>query len=206
MRSSKVLSIAIAATLAFVASSQANAMIVNIDAKTGVDVTLAPGRYLVQWIGVANGGAYDAYNANCPTGACTSGWSTGFIETDTPFDPNGTINIYNFGSTYSSAATALNAIKTAASFSHGHFDFVGGVRGPFVLDAPIAQPWLLDIQLGAGSSHLSVIDPDRDLSNNFGGVSFSVVAVPEPSVWAMTIFGLGALGARLRHRRRSVTA
>ena len=39
-----------------------------------------------------------------------------------------------------------------------------------------------------------------------GGGTLSVAALPEPSVWAMMILGLGAVGVGLRNRKRATPA
>lgn len=209
MRMIKMLSAAAAAgVLALGAATAANATIVNIDAKTtGVDVTLAPGQYLIQWVGIAGGGAFDGYNPSCASGECTSGWSDAFAGTDVPFDPNGSIDFFNLSPPggFSSAGAALSAVQSAAAISHGEVDLTSGVPGPFTLLAPIPQPWILTT--AGGTFHLFAPDNgDKNLDNNFGGVSLSFTAVPEPATWGLMLLGFGGLGAMLRNRRKATGA
>lgn len=205
MRMIKMLSAAGAAgVLALGAATAANATIVNIDAKTtGVDLTLAPGEYLIQWVGVAGGGAFDGYNANCPSGQCASGWSDAFAAVDDPSDPNKAIDFFNLSPGFSSASAALSAVQSAPAISHGEIDFTAGNPGPFTLLAPIPQPWIVN---GGGTVHLFVPDGDQNLANNFGGVSLSITPVPEPATWGLLLLGFGGLGAMLRKRRKPVGA
>lgn len=45
---------------------------------------------------------------------------------------------------------------------------------------------------------------DSNNGDNFGSITFSISAVPEPATWAMMILGMGAVGGAMRVRRRSV--
>lgn len=44
---------------------------------------------------------------------------------------------------------------------------------------------------------------DQPTSDNHGGVSLSVVAVPEPATWAMLIAGFGMIGLLVTRRRKA---
>lgn len=44
---------------------------------------------------------------------------------------------------------------------------------------------------------------DDFLSDNSGGISLSIAAVPEPASWAMMVSGFGLLGAALRRQRKT---
>jgi len=206
MRMMKLLSAAAAAgVLMLGAATAANATIINIDAKTtGVDLTLAPGEYLVQWVGVAGGGDFDAFNANCPTGECSSGWSDAFGAFEPPLGPNDSIDFFNLTAGFSSASAALNAVQSAPAISHGVLDRIGGNQVGFTFLAPIPQPWRL-ITSG-GTTHLFTPDGDGDLANNFGGVSLEITPVPEPATWGLMLLGFGGLGAMLRKRRKPENA
>jgi hypothetical protein len=182
------------------AASASNATIYNISATSsaGVDVTLAAGTYQVSWVGVAGGGLYNAWNGNCVSGDCTSGWVENFSSVGLPFDPNDfTLDIFGVGPPQASALGALQAIQSAASINNGSIDFLGGVAGVFQPSAPIPQPWI--VNTGGGSIRLRAGDGTPD--NNFGGVSLSIVAVPEPATWAMLLTGFAFAGAALRRRR-----
>jgi len=204
----KLLSAAAAAgVLALGVATAANATIINIDAKTtGVDVTLAPGQYLLQWVGVAGGGAFDGFNSACPTGECSSGWSDTFGAFDLPLGPNDSIDFFNLSPGYASAAAALSAVQSAPMISHGELARLNGFPNGFTLLAPIPQP--LTFTSSGGTFHLFAPDlaQDNDLTNNFGGVSLSITAVPEPATWGLMLLGFGGLGAMLRKRRKPVVA
>jgi hypothetical protein len=181
-------------------ASTSNATIYNISATSGVglDVTLDPGQYLLRWVGVADGGLYDAWNGNCPTGACDGGWTNSFNAVDLPVTGGDfTLELFGNGPAHNSALASLSAIQSAASINHGQIEFTGGVAGAFTSLAPIAQPWIVD---GGGSFRLLV--GDGSPGNNFGGVSLSLTSVPEPAAWAMMLVGFGGLGAALRRQRR----
>jgi hypothetical protein len=46
---------------------------------------------------------------------------------------------------------------------------------------------------------------DDNLSDNSGGVSLSVAAVPEPAAWMMMIVGIGAIGGLMRRKRTTAS-
>ncbi len=41
---------------------------------------------------------------------------------------------------------------------------------------------------------------DSNSGDNFGSITFSIAAVPEPATWALMILGFGAVGAAMRRR------
>ena len=47
---------------------------------------------------------------------------------------------------------------------------------------------------------------DDALSDNVGGVSLSIAAVPEPATWAFLLLGFGAIGGAMRSSRRRTLA
>ena len=182
------------------AASAANATIYNISAQnSGIDITLAEGDYLVSWVGIAGGGLYDAWNINCPTGNCVGGWSNAFSSRDPvlPADGNFDVDVYGNGPFQASALASLQAIQSAATIAHVEIGFTNfSVTSSTPLPA-IAQPWI--VHLGGDTFHLSA--GDGSPADNFGGVSLSITAVPEPASWMTMIGGFGLAGAALRRRR-----
>jgi hypothetical protein len=182
------------------AASAASATIYNISAQnSGVDVTLDAGQYVISWVGTADGGLYNAWNGNCPTGDCVGGWSDSFSATDAPIpaDGNFDVDVFGAGPTQSSALASLLAIQSAATITHGGIQFTNFVAGAFTPLPGIPQPWIA--QVDGGTIHLAAGDGTRE--NNFGGVSLRITAVPEPATWMIMIGGFGLVGVALRRRR-----
>lgn len=60
----------------------------------------------------------------------------------------------------------------------------------------------------AGTGNLTLYYWDSNSGDNFGDISFDVIAgaagaVPEPATWAMMILGMGAVGGSMRRRTRA---
>lgn len=58
----------------------------------------------------------------------------------------------------------------------------------------------------AAPSNVKFFILDDFLSDNSGGISLSIAAVPEPATWAMMIIGFGTIGFAARRRRTAVHA
>ena len=82
----------------------------------------------------------------------------------------------------------------------GSYNFGGGGRG-----APGGGP------AGGGYSYVTgtardpfgITGSNRNVYEVNGYVSINLVAIPEPSTWAMMLAGFGALGAMLLRRKRN---
>src|SRR5687767_1693993 len=76
----KTLSLTALLGAALGAAAPAGAAIIDISATApgSVSFMLDPGVWTIEWIGVADGGAYDAWNPDCPGGACDSGWTNAY--------------------------------------------------------------------------------------------------------------------------------
>ncbi|HEV7384299.1 MAG TPA: PEPxxWA-CTERM sorting domain-containing protein [Phenylobacterium sp.] len=189
---------AVACALGF--SSAADAAIINLDSTSsvGVDFVFAPGTYKIEFIGTADGGAYNGWNSSCPAGVCpATGWREVFN-----IDVNGQPDIEVFsipGPTFSSALAALAAFQAAPFILDTTLTLVGGSYIATGTDF-IPQPWIVSPPVPTPVTFF-LRDLTRD--DNVGGVSLRITAVPEPSTWAMMLLGFGGLGAALRSRRKS---
>jgi hypothetical protein len=201
---------ALAALSTMAAAGAAGATIYNIDAtsSTGVTTPLVAGhKYLVQYVGKAEGGDYDAANFSCASGSCATGWTNALLQFD-PSDPPSDFDIeidvvkgaallpaFSFMN-FSSAADSLAAYKQGVwTFN---IEVVGGVGKPITFDGFTSLPAIFTPE--SDSARWVVFDPDGNRENNFGGVSLSISEVPEPANWALMVLGLGALGAVTRRR------
>lgn len=196
------------ASLALLGAGQAGAAIYNIAATdaVGTALTLSPGSYRVEFIGIADGGAYDSANVLCAAGDCTTGWTNGFSTRDSNFAgafmPGGSTTVDLFrvggiGSSYASSLASLTAYK-AGPVDHYGVDIIAGMIGTPVLFETLPSPFY--VSADAETYRLVVTDLDNTRTNNQGGVSLRITAVPEPGTWALMIGGFGLAGVALRRR------
>ncbi len=202
--------ISAAALAAALGSAPANAVIVNIAANddVGVEVSVAPGVYLLKWIGIADGGLYDAAGGVALIPGGPTGFSNAFVSRGLDFgDSDFFIDTFSSGSVYGSAAASLAAYKAGNGLTHNVFHFVSGV--PSLTETnPIPNPWITEL-IDPEPSRLVVLDADGTRTNNTGGVSLSIElirSVPEPATWAMMIAGFGMVGAAMRRKQKVVTS
>jgi hypothetical protein len=89
------------------------------------------------------------------------------------------------------------------------YALVGGVQvGPALMQysgGPTHAITLLPASFGAGDYRLTFGGTTSGGGGEGGTLSF-FQAVPEPSTWALMLFGFGAMGVALRRRRRPVLA
>jgi len=181
----------------------AGATIYNIaaDDADGIDVNFAAGTYLIKWIGIADGGLYDAANVTLCTPTCTTGFSNAFIAGDQDFGSNDyELEIFTTAQVYGTAADSLAAYKSGNNIRHNTVNILNGQVVNTTFKGFIPNPWIATLDGGPG--HLLVLDFDGNRANNSGGVSLSIelLPVPEPASWALMIAGFGMAGAALRRR------
>jgi len=200
---SKFIGLAVCGAIALAglgASTAADAAIINIDSTSNaaVQYTFNPGRYLIEFIGTADGGAFNGWNPSCPTGTCVGGWRDVFSTFTDPGPHPELDTFFVAGPTYVSALAALAGFQTSP-IQDAAFIWNGA---SYVLDdqTQIDQPWIV-------SPHAPVtinfLINDGTRADNFGGVSLRITAIPEPQVWGLMVLGFAGLGAMLRARRRA---
>ena len=99
------------------------------------------------------------------------------------------------------AATAVSAGAALRAASGGLGPIAGGgyydtAARSFANSGKYSQVFNL-----AAPSNVGFFILDDNLSDNSGGISLSIAAVPEPATWAMMIIGFGAVGVAARRRR-----
>ncbi|MDB5424122.1 MAG: hypothetical protein JWQ29_1538 [Phenylobacterium sp.] len=202
--------VASAIGLALLGAGQAGAAIYDIDAtdEVGTAITLGVGAYRVEFIGIADGGAYDSAFVDCTGAACSTGWSNRFSVRDSDFAdaflPGGssTVDVFSVGlsNSFASAAASLAAYK-AGPIDHYGVDIDSGVVGaPYLVETFASSPFTVHFS-NSDTFHLVVTDYGSRAGNQ-GGVSLRITAVPEPASWALMIGGFGLTGAGLRRRQR----
>jgi hypothetical protein len=192
-------------------STPASAAIVNIDASdsVGVEVSFDPGSYLIKWIGIADGGLYDAANVSFCNPGCSTGFSNAFVARDQYFgSADFEIQLFTTRTLYGSAADSLAAYKSGNAIYSDFVRFVNGSIFETGSEGLLPNPWIVTASQFE-TFKLVVLDGDGNRANNSGGVSLSIErianAVPEPASWALMLAGFGLVGAAMR-RRPSVTA
>ena len=179
------------AAAAGLAATPAAAAIVNLDALTNsgmtatnaISLNLGAGTYTV----TPTIGAFTAFTrfntisgCNNIGGSCTTGYEHSYFvtigATSTGYGSNnglGTLGPQTTGGYYATAAQAFALDATTSMFT---------------LAAPqTVKFWIFD----------------DFLSDNSGGVSLNVAAIPEPASWAMLIAGFGLVGAAMRRRTQA---
>lgn len=195
---SKILGLAAGVALATASIGTASAAIVDISATSsaGTDFTYAAGvSYTVEFIGTADGGAFNAWNGACPAGICpASGWTDAFSVT-LAGDPY--LEVFNIPSApFASPLASLAAFQGAADIVHLTLNPANNFAQVGLQFIP--QPWRLSF---AQTTTVHMHAGDGSPLDNVGGVSLRIAAVPEPASWALMILGFGAVGAALRSRR-----
>ncbi len=105
----------------------------------------------------------------------------------------------------STATSEENDTDFTSAFLSGT-GIVGNVLVPQLLGDPTEVRSLAGFAVGPGNYTLTLQGTPGTQNGSFGGsVAFvAQSAVPEPSTWAMMLFGFGAMGVAMRRRKRSV--
>jgi hypothetical protein len=181
----------------------------------GTTVPLDAGTYQVSFIGIADGGQFDAWNpsgtvsgCNVSGANCAEGWR---ISVDLDLgSPSGLFERVD-GFEYLQASQAGDShIYATASAAHAQ------IGGAALISAPLT--WLYDpanYKPTSNPFHFSIpfTQPvnfyirDDSYGDNEGGISLrldrlptSAPSVPEPASWAMMIAGFGLAGGAIRKR------
>ena len=155
----------------------------SLDGSTAVTLALAAGTYTLQFID----GTYTAYSRfSSPTGCdldgknCTQGWeNSARISID-----GGSPLLFGDGN---------------ASGGFGPIDPGDGYYSTAALSFANSGIFTTNFTL-ATDSNVSFFLYDDILSDNQGGVSLQLSAVPEPATWALMILGFGLVGGVMRRR------
>lgn len=204
------------AAIALAAASGASAAtLVNVNAATnaGTVVGLTAGTYTVEFVGMADGGAYNAWNAwqgdtvgcNGAGENCSRGW---LVNLAADFGSSGSFdrsNAYFYTQTklpdnnfrFSTAEAALAQIQTVGDFIYAPAEFYKDPSAFTAFGGPITFTLSSD-------QDVNFFIQDSPLNDNVGGVSFVLnqvsSAVPEPASWALMIAGFGIAGLAMRRR------
>jgi len=176
-----------AGSLSLCAAAAQATTIVDLDAltSTGVTLQLGAGPYAVAFIGTAQGGAYNGWNpwgnnvvsgCNANGGNCAQGWTEAFE-----------INIAGTKTQYGTAQPFFASAQVALAACQA---------GPLLqsINGAPATPASLPISFTLlAPTPVNFAVYDTQFFDNFGGVSLSVTAVPEPTSLALMLAGGGAM-------------
>jgi hypothetical protein len=182
------------------ALTSARAELINIDSQStdGVVLNLAAGRYDFNFIGTADGGQYDAWTAwplDCVLG---------------PSCQRGYINELRIEGLAPSQAPAGAIVDQGLTLIGDHFNPIWPTMAEALQSAMAHHAFTLVLQNAAELRFLVGEGPNcpRETTtacwtDNRGGLSLKVAAVPEPQTYAMLLLGLPLALAMARRRRPS---
>jgi hypothetical protein len=164
-------------------TANANAAIVNLDARlngTGntVDLSLTAGTYSITPIGTANGGDYNAWYA----------WTNGV----TGCDSNGENCSRGWIHSYGYESSEIGTVNVGSNGTDNRY-----ATDLLALDHSLGSLFTL-----TSDAVVSFFIRDYPLTDNAGGISLDVTAVPLPA--AAWLFGSALLGFVGLSRRRAV--
>ncbi len=176
---------------AALAAPAAALTVVDLDGRTNaswngtnaVSLTLGQGRYQVRFVE----GAFTSHNrwsgtatgCNSAGTSCTRGWEN--------------IAFFYLGA---------NDFDRTNDLRVGEFAYFKTRPGAFAN----ALSYLTEFVVPAGGATVSFYIPDTKVTDNVGGVSLGVSAIPEAKTWAMLIAGFGLVGLAMRRRRTEAAA
>ena len=185
----KLLALSTALAVATLSAAPALATVVNVngltnaslDGSNSVSTLLNAGTYNLSF----TTDAFMAFSRFSTSGQCdTSGANcvTGF-ENSVRYVINGQTFLFGDGA----ASGGLGPVAGGAYYDTAANSFANSAKYStnFTLAAPTAVNFFLY---------------DDNLSDNRGGVSLNVAAVPEPVTWAMLLLGFGMIGFAMRKR------
>lgn len=155
----------------------------STDGSNSVMLALAAGTYnlsFVESLFTAFNRFGQASGCNASGASCTRGF-----ENSARFVINGVTNFFGDGN--ASGGIGPQATGGYYSTSAQSFDSSGVYKTSFTLASPSSVSFYLF---------------DDNLSDNTGGVSLAVAAVPEPATWLMMLFGFGMIGFGMRSAKR----
>lgn len=198
------------ACLALAEPAAARIVVVSAAGPEGTTIALRAGQYAIRQIGTAQGGAYDAWNAWSDTRGCDGtgrncqqGWFDSFAldlghGTSTFDHVDGWFydltEVVGDNRRYQTPALA----RSAGATGPWRYAPLGSALAGTATYQSAAQPFALTL---AQPQSVNIYIVDSPYSDNLGGLSFDVRAVPEGGAAAM-LFGGTAL---LAMRRRSNT-
>ncbi len=155
----------------------------STNGSNAVTLALAAGTYNLSFVN----NAFTAFNRFGRSSGCNaSGSSCTFgFENSARFVIDGMTNLFGDGN----ASGGVGPQATGGYYSTAGQSFAASsnFKTSFTLTNPSSVSFYLF---------------DDNLSDNTGGVSLAVAAVPEPSTWLMMLFGFGMIGYGMRSAKR----
>lgn len=216
MKKYSAFTVAALAFLSWSSQSQA-AQIIDISAATsaGTTVSLGAGTYSLDFIGQADGGAYNAWNAwaivtGCDANGanCTKGYRTTFSldfgHGTGQFDRTDGIYFSRWSSANDNLlyATDLLALQNVGSSVLMSYSYAPATW----TTSPLPVQFTLN-----SAQDVNFFIPDSFYRDNLGGISLSLTPastspVPEPMTWALLLTGFGLVGWSMRSRKSPALA